>query len=100
MKGKIILIKAIHHHATQKSYKPLIESKEGAVASTSFINELNLKIGAKIMLIHNIDTIDCLTNGQLGVLVGTINTTEEKNYKLIVKLQNNNAGKQNRLNHP
>ena len=37
MKGEMITIKAIHHHATRKNVKPYIEPKEGAVASTSFI---------------------------------------------------------------
>ena len=100
IKEPIICVKAVHHHATQKNYKPMIEHKEGAVASTALINELVLKIGAKVMLIHNIDTVDCLTNGQLGVLVDAIKTTEGKIDKLIVKLQNTKAGKQNRQNNP
>ena len=100
IKGDLIKLNAIHHHATQKNYKPLIESKEGAVASTLFINELTLKIGAKMMLIHNIDTADCLTNGQLGVLTAVIKTTDGKVDKLIIKLQNKKAGEINRQNHP
>ena len=52
------------------------------------------------MLIHNIDTVDCLTNGQLGVLVDAIKTTQGKIDKLIVKVQNTKAGKQNRQNNP
>merc|ERR1712082_295515 len=76
----------------------MIEHKEGA--STALINELVLKIGAKVMVIHNMDTVDCLTNGQLGVLVDAIKTTEGKIDKLIVKLKNTKAGKQNRQNNP
>ena len=72
--GKIMKIKAKHHHPTQKNYKPWIEPKEGAVASTSFLDELHIKIGVKIMLIHNIDTTDCLTNGQLGKLYSSLFT--------------------------
>ena len=75
MKGELITVKAIHHHATRKNYKPYIEPKEGAVAATSFIDELQLKIGAKVMIIHNVDTTDCLTNGQLGELIDTVKTT-------------------------
>ena len=78
----------------------MIEHKEGAVASTELKNELILKIGAKVMLIHNIDTVDCLTNGQLGVLVDVIKTTDGKIDKLLVKLQNTKAGKNNRQNNP
>ena len=79
-------MKATHHHATQKKYKPWIEPKEGAVATTSFLDELQLKLGAKVMLIHNIDTVDCLTNGQLGELIDVIKNGEVD--KLVIKLQN------------
>ena len=40
----MLILKAVHHHATQKTYKPMIDHKEGAVASTAFIDELLLKI--------------------------------------------------------
>ena len=100
LRGELMNIKAKHHHATRKNYKPYIEPKEGAVANTAFMNELKLKIGAKVMIIHNVDTADCLTNGQLGVLVDIIKTTRGDVDKLIIKLKNKNAGKQNRSKHP
>ena len=100
LKGDYINLKARHHHATQKNYKPFIEPKEGAIASTSFINELQLKIGAKIMIIHNIDTADGLTNGQLGELVTIIRTTKGEVDKLIVRLKKKNAGQHNRSKFP
>ena len=53
--GELVTIQAKHHNATQAKYKPYIEPKEGAVATTSFIDKLKLKIGAKVMIIHNID---------------------------------------------
>merc|ERR1711888_462891 len=100
MKGEMITIKAIHHHATRKNYKPYIEPKEGAVASTSFIDDLQLKIGAKVMIIHNIDTTDCLTNGQLGELIDTVTMTNGRVDKLIIKLNNKKSGEVNRSKHP
>ena len=74
--GEHVTIQAKHHNATQATYKLYIETKEGAVAPTSFIDKLKLKIGAKVMIIHNISTTDRLTNGQLGELVSLIKTTE------------------------
>ena len=98
--GEMLKINAKHHPATQKKYKPWIEPKEGAVASTSFLDELKLKLGAKVMLVHNIDTVDCLTNGQLGELIDVIKTKCGEVDKLVIKLQNKTAGKLNRQNHP
>lgn len=95
-----VIIKAIHHHPTQKNYKPFIEPKEGTVGSTAFVNEFSLKLGSKVVIIHNIDTPDRLTNGQLGVLVGIIKTTKGEVGKPIGKLNKKNSGIQNRARYP
>ena len=63
---------ATHYHSTQKKYKPFIDKKEDSIGTTAFQDKLRLKIGAKIIVIHNIDTSDGLTNGQLGVLVNVL----------------------------
>ena len=97
--GELVTIEAKHHNATQAKYKPYIEPKEGAVASTSFIDKLKLKIGAKVMIIHNINTADCLTNGQLGELVSLIKTTGGEVDKLIIQLNNKRAGQENKSKH-
>ena len=65
-------IQAKHFLTTEKKFKPFICDKEGTVGNTSFIHLLKLKIGCKIILIHNIDIPDGLTNGQLGLLLGVI----------------------------
>ena len=52
------------------------------------------------MLVHNIDTVDCLTNDQLGELIDVIKTKSGEVDKLVIKLQNKTAGKLNRQNHP
>ena len=70
------------------------------MASTSFIDDLQLKIGAKVMIIHNIDTTDCLTNGQLGELIDTVKITNGRVDKLIIKLNNKKSGEVNRRKHP
>ena len=59
-----------------------------------------MKIGANIIVIHNIDTSDGLTNGQLGKLIAVINTKDGEADKLIVKLQKADAGIKNRRKHP
>ena len=49
-----------------------------------------------VIIIHNIDTSDGLTNGQLGELVSVIMTKNGEVDKLIVKLQKKDAGVHNR----
>ena len=96
LEGKEIKIKAQHYHATQKKFTPFIDKKEGAVGTTAFQDELILKLGAKIIIIHNIDTSDGLTNGQLGELVKVIYTKNGEADKLIIKLRKKGVGVENR----
>jgi hypothetical protein len=100
LEGSEILLKARHYHATQKKYKPFIDQKEGAVGTTAFQDELKLKVGANIIIIHNVDTSDGLTNGQLGELVTVINSKDGVADKLIIKLKNKDAGIQSRRKYP
>ena len=64
------------------------------------MNILNIKLGCKVILIHNIDTADCLTNVQLEVLVAAIRTTNGEIHKLIIEFKNENVGKASRTKHP
>ena len=93
-------LKAINFHQTRKNFQPKINDKDGTIGSTSFQNKLFLKKGAKIMIIHNIDTIDSLTNGQMGTIKDFIESKEGNIEKLIVKLSNENAGRLNRQKYP
>ena len=99
LQGEMLNIKATNHLATQKKFKPKIHA-EGTIGNSSFMNELKLKLGAKVILIHNINTEDCLTNGQLGILIGVIEAEDNYIDKLVVKFKNNNAGKNTRKKYP
>ena len=61
---------------------------------------LKLKKGCKLILIHNIDTPDRLTNGQLGKLRDMIKTEDGTVAKLIVEFKNESVGKQSRAKNP
>ena len=98
--GEELILKAKHFHPTQKKYKPFIEKKEGAIGTTSFLDEIHLKVGAKMILIHNIDTSDGLTNGQLGTLTSILYTVDGQPDKLILNLQKKDAGVKNRQKYP
>ena len=60
------------------------------------MDQLRVKIGCKVILIHNIDTADGLTNGQLGKLLDVIRSEDGSIAKIIVEFKNENAGKKNR----
>ena len=91
----LFTVEAKHHYATQSKTKPkpYISPYDGVVGPTSFMDNLKLKIGAKMMIIYNIDTADGLTNGQMGTLVHIVKTTKGEVDKLIIRLNNSKAGK-------
>ena len=62
IKGCEFVCEAVHIHPTMKNFKPSVNKDTGRVGKTSFVDKLKLRIGAKVMMIHNIDTVDGLTN--------------------------------------
>ena len=64
------------------------------------MRELKMKVGAKVMMIRNVNTEDSLTNGQLGVLVGVIRDKEGGVQKLMIKFDKLDAGKMTRRESP
>ena len=70
--GKLFKINSINYSSTKKEFKPKVEEKDGTIGTTSFQDVLFLRIGAKVMVIHNVDTLDGITNGQLGIIGKTL----------------------------
>jgi exonuclease III len=66
------------------------------VGNSSFMDKLILKLGCKIILIHNIDTSDGLTNGQLGRLKDVIRTEDGSISRCIIEFKNEKVGRQSR----
>ena len=64
------------------------------------MDNLRVKIGCKIILIHNINTLDGLTNGQLGKILDVIRTEDGSVAKFIVEFKKKNVGKENRAKNP
>ena len=97
--GEQFEFRAVNHLATQRNFKPKLHL-EGTIGQTSFMNALRLKLGSKVILINNINTSDCLTNGQLGILIGLVKSDSKHTDKLVVKFKNKNAGEESRKKHP
>ena len=64
------------------------------------MDKLILKIGCKIMLIHNINISDGLTNGQLGILVDVIRSEDGSITKCLVEFKNERVGRESRSKNP
>ena len=74
--------------------------ESGTIEGTAFLQKLELKVEARVMLIHNINTSDGLTNGQQGT-VKDVDVRDGRVHRIFIKFDNSNIGQQqrNKFNH-
>ena len=74
----------------------------GRVKPTAFLQELKLKVGARIMLIQNVDTSDFLSNGSCGYVVDFEWSRGKKPEitKILAEFDDLRAGEKERARHP
>ena len=96
MDGEEVVLKAVHHHPTSKR-APKIQDKDGTIGQTSFLDVIKLKIGAKAIIIHNVDVVDGVTNGQIGTIRDLIYTKSGSVDKIVFKPHDASIGHNNRL---
>ena len=82
---------------TLKKLTPKVDAS-GSIRNTPLQKLLKLKVGARVMLTHNIDTCDSLTNGTFGEVIGL--ELDENNCvnRVIVCFDNELSGKERRKN--
>ena len=80
-------------HLTKR--KNLKITAAGTIEDTAFQETLKLKVGARVMLIHNVNTLDGLTNGAQGKIMDVVTKNEKVRY-VIVKFDNPDIGAEQR----
>ena len=78
-----------------RGFNPAV-TKWGTFKDTQFRQVLSVKIGARVMLIYNIGTIDGLVNGQLGSVVGIEQNKNGEVQFIIVSFDDKEIGKKHR----
>ena len=87
-------------HALPKGRKPFIKEGKGTIANSDFLDVFEFKIGARCMMIKNIDLIDDMFNGASGTIVG-VEFDDKKQLKcIIVQFDDEAWGKNQRAKYP
>ena len=86
--------------AMSNCFKPMVDKKGGRIGDTHYVDELNVKIGSRVMLIYNIDVSDLLCNGAVGTILGVEKNAKGTVSAIIVKFDNPAAGKEARERNP
>ena len=89
MEGELFTIRAKNASRTVKTFKT---NNAGCIKNTPFQAVLKLKINAEVVLVHNINTLDGLTNGCRGVLVD-VEKKGKSIHRLVIKLHNPEHGR-------
>ena len=97
LSGKLYESKRKHFTKLWSSFKPHIK-KDGSISDTGFPDILKLKIGARVMVIYNIDVSDSLCNGAMWTLIWVSKNGNVD--KFIVKFDMLKAGENRRQDHP
>ena len=98
--GKLHVCKATHMQTLSKKFKPKVGNTTGRIGDTMFMDTLNLKIGARVMVIHNIDVSDLLVNGAMGTVIGIEENQNGVANVVIIKFDNPAVGKEMRKRNP
>ena len=74
-------------------------TNHGTVDDTNLYQTLNIKIGARVMLVLNVNTTDSLVNGSIGIVLDIIKNNEGKVTCIIIKFDSDKSGAEQRR-HP
>ena len=80
-----------------RGYEHII-TEHGTIDCTQFNNLLQLKVGARVMLVFNVNTVDSLVNGALGVVTRFIREKKEVT-SVVVEFDNIEAGLEQKRHH-
>ena len=88
------------HYLAKGTYPFIDESKGGTIGSTDFLDNFEFKVGARCVMIYNVDLVDDLFNGATGIIIGVRRDKKECIKCIIVKFDNPSWGKNQRARHP
>ena len=93
----LVQIEAIKRYP--KGRKPVIKD-DGRIEDLNVLNVLKVKIGARVVMVYNVDTIDDLVNGSTGTIRAIEYNQNNEVYCIIVQFDKDSMGQDHRLRYP
>ena len=87
------------NHPVLKNFKVNVDPS-GFIHNTSLLKNLKFKIGSKVMLTTNLCTVDGLTNGAFGKIVGIETTPTNRLVEIHVQFSSPHVGRDTSKDHP
>ena len=74
--------------------------EDGRIEDLNVLNILRVKVGARVVMVYNVNTIDDLVNGASGTLIALEYNAKEEVECFIVRFDKDSAGQQQREKYP
>ena len=98
MSKDLVVLSATNIIEERRTFHPKPDETDGKVPNTPFIQDLYLKIGAKVIMKYNVDVFDGLANGSKGKVLDFIRKNDEVTH-VIVQFADPKSGKALREKH-
>ena len=76
--------------------KPTVNKSKGTIGNTEFLETLEVRVGARVICIFNVDIMDDLVNGQCGAVIGIEKGRNGQVQYIVVKFDDESCGKRRR----
>lgn len=97
------LVKGERHFQAGKEYpkgrKPYVKP-DGRIEDLNVLDVLKVKIGARVLMVFNVNTIDDLVNGSTGTVIAFDHDKKTKQDCIIVKFDKESMGSMQRSKYP
>ena len=95
--GPLLKIEAIKMYP--KGRKPSIKP-DGRIEDLNVLDILKVKVGARVVMVYNVNTIDDLVNGSTGTIVAVEKSKKNTVECIIVKFDTESMGQMQRMRYP
>ena len=96
--GRLYIFDAKVFGSRRTQIKPPLDSS-GLIKNSPIPLKLELKVGARISLTHNIDAVDGLVNGAMGEVIGFTHHPDNSVQFVMVRFDNADSGMERRKQH-